>query len=428
MAAAYAPDRATEARQDETVGWVFLPDRGPWRSAAFRRLWAAQAISAIGSRITRTALPVIAVTALAASASEAAFLGALTYGPGALVGLLAGGWVDRRSKRKLLVLADLIRAALVVSVPIAYWLDALTLAHVGVVAAGVGAASALFMITDNTYVPELVGGDDLVAANSTIEATESVAEITGPAAAGVLIRMVGAPIAVLLDAASYLWSALFLVGIRPTVPPAPPPPKLSIGADLRAGVRAVWSDRCVRRLAIAELVSLTSDGFFLGLYMVYTLRDLALGAATVGIVISFGGVGALLGALLAPRIPRASLTAALVGLLLLAQAAALLIPAARGETWMIVAMLVAHQLIGDGARTAYEVLGVSLRQRRLPPEVLGRANGVFHAVMTIALLVGALSSAGLVEAIDTRTALWIGLGFGLFAPLALIRMGKELEA
>jgi predicted MFS family arabinose efflux permease len=122
------------------------------------------------------------------------------------------------------------------------------------------------------------------------------------------------------------------------------------------------------------------------------------------------------------------LTAALISLLLLAQAAALLIPAARGETWMIVAMLVAHQLIGDGARTAYEVLGVSLRQRRLPPEVLGRANGVFHAVMTIALLVGALSSAGLVEAIDTRTTLWIGLGFGLFAPLALIRMGKELEA
>ena len=404
---------------------VFLPDRGPWRSVAFRRLWAAQAISAIGSRITRTALPVIAVTALAASASEAALLGALSYGPGAIVGLIAGGWVDRRSKRALLVLADLVRAALVLSVPIAYALDALTLVHVGVVAAGVGAASALFMITDNTYIPELVDGDDLIAANATIEATESVAEITGPAAAGVLIRVVGAPVAVLLDAASYLWSALFLLRIRPTAPPPPPPPPQSMAADLRAGVRALWDDPAVRRLAIAELISLTSFGFFLGLYMVYALRDLALDEATVGVVISFGGAGALLGALIAPRLSRAHLAWTLIALLVLTQASALLIPAARGPTWLVVALLIVHQLVGDGARTAYEVLGVSLRQRRLAPEVLGRANGAFHAVMTLGLLVGALASAALAETIATRTALWLGLGAGLLAPLALLGLRAD---
>ncbi|MBZ0239034.1 MAG: MFS transporter, partial [Deltaproteobacteria bacterium] len=249
-----------------------FPDRGPWRHRDFRRLWGAMAVSAIGARITRTALPVIAVGALAASATEAAIIGALAWGPGALVGLFAGGWIDRRDKRALLVGADLVRLALVLTVPLAWWMDTLTLVHVGVVAAGVGAASSLFQITDNTYLPELVGRDDLVAANATIEATDSVAEITGPAAAGLLIRAVGAPLAVVIDAATYAWSAILLVAI----PPRPPPiategagARASVLADLRAGMRALWRDEIVRRLAIAEAVSLTSLGFFLGLYMVY---------------------------------------------------------------------------------------------------------------------------------------------------------------
>jgi MFS family permease len=396
-----------------------FPEHGPWKHRDFRRLWGAMAISAIGSRITRTALPVIAVGALAATATEAALIGALSWGPGALVGLFAGGWIDRRSKRGLLIWADVIRFVLVITVPVAWWTGALTLGHVAVVAAGVGAASALFQITDNTYLPEIVGRDDLVGANSTIEATESVAEITGPAAAGVLIRVVGAPLAVLLDAATYIWSALILATIPPR-PAAAPPAVTSVWTDLRAGTGAVWNDPVVRRLAIAEAISLTSLGFFLGLYMVFVLRDLALSEATVGVIIGFGGIGALGGALVAPRLARVSRPATLAVLMLLAQLGAMLIPAARGPTWAVVALLVAHQLLGDGARTAYEVLGVSLRQRRLPPELLGRANGAFHAVMTSSLLVGALTSAALAGVLDTRTTLWIGLGFGLLAPLPLL--------
>ena len=405
-----------------------FPDRGPWRHRDFRRLWGAMAVSAIGARITRTALPVIAVGALAASATEAAIIGALAWGPGALVGLFAGGWIDRRDKRALLVGADLVRLALVLTVPLAWWMDTLTLVHVGVVAAGVGAASSLFQITDNTYLPELVGRDDLVAANATIEATDSVAEITGPAAAGLLIRAVGAPLAVVIDAATYAWSAILLVAI----PPRPPPiategagARASVLADLRAGMRALWRDEIVRRLAIAEAVSLTSLGFFLGLYMVYVLRDLALSEATVGVVIGFGGAGALAGALVAPRLAGASTRATLVTLSLVTHAAALLIPAAGGSVALVVALLVLHQLVGDGARTAYGVLSISLRQRRLPAETLGRANGAFHAIMTTSLLVGALASAAMAGVLSTRTVLWVGLGAGLFTPLSLLTLPDE---
>jgi predicted MFS family arabinose efflux permease len=379
------------------------------------------AVSAVGARITRTALPVIAVGALAASPGEAAVIGALGWGPGALVGLFAGGWIDRRSKRALLVGADLVRLALVLTVPLAWWADALTLWHVALVAGGVGAASALFQITDNTYLPELVGTEELVAANSVIEATDSVAEITGPAAAGVLIRAIGAPLAVLLDAATYLWSAILLFTIepRPVTHDAAAAPS-SVWRDLGAGMSALWRDPVLRRLALAEAMSLTALGFFLGLYMVFTLRDLALSEATVGVIIGCGGVGALAGALMAPRLSRGNSRISLVVLMALTSGASLLIPAARGSTPTIVAMLVAHQLLGDGARTAYEVQAVSIRQRRLPPAVLGRGNAAFHAITTLALLTGALGSAVLAEALDTRTALWLGLGAGLLAPLALL--------
>ncbi len=400
-----------------------FPDRGPWKHRDFRRLWSAMAISAIGGRITRTALPVIAVGALAASEAESALIGALAWGPGAIIGLVAGGWIDRRSKRALLVWADLLRFALVITVPIAWWLDALTLWHVALVAGGVGAASALFHITDNTYLPELVGKEELVDANAVIEATDSAAEITGPAAAGLLIGAMGAPVVVLLDAATYLWSAAVLGRIPPRPPPAvSAEDRPSIWGDLRLGVRTVWDDPVVRRLAIAEAISLASLGFFLGLYMVYTLRELALSEAALGIIIGFGGVGALAGALVASRLARGAGRATLATLLFVTHAAALLIPLASGPMWLVIALLVAHQLVGDGARTAYEVLGVTLRQRRLPAALLGRANGAFHAVMTSSLLVGALASAVMAGALGSRTTLWIGLGFGLLAPLPLLSL------
>src|SRR6185295_10897988 len=151
------------------------------------------------------------------------------YGPGAVVGLVAGGWVDRRRKRTLLVIADVLRALLVLSLPLAHAFGALTMAHVFAVAAAVGAASALFYLTELSYLPELVTGELLVDANGITEATESVAEITGPALAGALIRAIGAPLAVTLDALSYLWSATFLRGL-PDAPPATTGARASIAA------------------------------------------------------------------------------------------------------------------------------------------------------------------------------------------------------
>ena len=189
-----------------------------WRHADFRRLWSAQAISAFGSRITRTALPIIAVKALGEPESIIGILAAMQLAPGVVLALFAGGFVDRGRKRRILVAADLIRAAAVASLTVAWLVGVLSMVHVIVVGAVVGAASALFQITDVAYLPALIGASQLSAGNAKLEATEAIAEITGPASAGGLIAALGAPLAVAIDAASYVWSAFMLGRIRAVEP------------------------------------------------------------------------------------------------------------------------------------------------------------------------------------------------------------------
>ena len=178
------------------------------------RLWAAQAISAFGSRITRTALPIIAVAALAESEAVVATLAAVSLAPAAVLALFAGGLVDRGKKRRILVWADLVRALVIGSLTIAWAFGALSIVHVCVVGATVGAASALFQIADVAYLPALVSRTELVDGNSKLQTTEAFAEISGPASAGVLIAALGAPVAVVIDAVSYLWSAFMLGRIK----------------------------------------------------------------------------------------------------------------------------------------------------------------------------------------------------------------------
>jgi Na+/melibiose symporter-like transporter len=180
------------------------PRTGLWANRDFLRLWSAQAISAFGSRITRVALPIIAVATLGESESIVGLLAAVSLAPGAILALFSGGFVDRGRKRRILVGADLVRAAIVISLTIAWAAGALTIAHVFAVGAIVGAASALFQIADIAYLPALLAKRELAEGNAKLETTEAIAEVTGPASAGALIAALGAPLAVAIDAATYL--------------------------------------------------------------------------------------------------------------------------------------------------------------------------------------------------------------------------------
>jgi predicted MFS family arabinose efflux permease len=412
------------------------PSGGLWRHPDFLRLWGAQVGSAFGSRITRTALPIIAILTLRATPAQVAVLAALGVAPGVLVGLFAGGHVDRADKRPLLIGADLVRALLILTIPAAAWLGVLSMPQLYVIAALVAAATTLFQIADNSYLPALVGRERLVEGNARLSATDSVAEAAGPGIAGVLIQLLTAPVAMLVDAASYLWSALLLGRIRTREVRGPAEveaEETAVLADARAGFRACLAHPLVRPLLLADAVMYFFGGFFMALYMVLALETLRLSPAVVGVVIGVGGVGSFAGALLAERLGRARRTgAAMVAALAVGQSAVLLVPLAAGAGWLAIPLLVAQQLVGDACLTAYEIHALSLRQRVLPDAVLGRANAAFHVVTGVALPAGALIAGPLATVAGVAPAMWVGACGALLAvpvllasPLPRLRPSEE---
>lgn len=402
--------------------------RGVFAQRDFVRLWLAQLVSSLGSRVTRTALPIMAVLSVDSSPLALGLLGALTVAPGALVALAAGGRVDRSRKRPLLVAADLVRAIAVASLPVAAFAGVLTMVHIYLVAAVVGAASALFHITNTAYIPALVGVEHVVQGNSVTEATEAVAEVAGPGLGGALIQIFTAPIAVAIDAASYLVSAFTLGSIRKReVPAAADEGETSVWNDIATGFGTSWRHPLVRPLLLAFTADNFFGGFFSALYMLFALDVLGLDPATIGLVISMGGVGALIGAVgSSALVRRLGLGRALIAALAFGGLGGLCIPAASGPLWAVLLLLFTHQLVGDGFHTAFAVQAVSLRQTVLPLAQLGRCNAAFQALAGAAAPLGALVAGGLGELIGARATLWIGMGGGALVPILLLPL-RSLE-
>lgn len=400
--------------------------RGLWGHGDFLRLWAAQGVSAFGFRITRTALPIIAVTTLHQREVIVSVLMAMQIAPGLLVGLFAGGWIDRTRKRRILIASDLVRAAAIASLTIAWAAGMLSIGHVIATGAVVGAASALFQITDNTYLPALIGRRQLAEGNAKLESTEAVAEITGPAVTGYLVRLLGAPLAIVLNAATYIWSAILLGRIRAVEPPpAEGEPARRIGEDLRIGFREVFRHPLVRPIVLSHMVWSISGGFFLALYTLFCLRELRLSEGAFGVIVGMGGIGALAGALISrAMVRRIGLGRTLVTTSMLSLACAMFIPLAGssvtgGEYALIVGFLVAHQLLSDGFSVAFVIQAVTLRQTVLPRETLGRANAAIHVVTSGMLPVSAVIAGVIAEVAGTLFAVWVGVLVGLVAPLLL---------
>jgi len=410
-----------------------LPRTGLWAHADFMRLWSAQAISAFGSRITRTALPIIAVQSLNESETIVALLSSVYLAPGVVLALFAGGAIDRSLKRRILIGADIFRAATVASITIAWLFGALAMWHLIVVGALVGAASALFSITDNAYLPTLLPKRDLAEGNAKLESTEAIAEVTGPASAGVLIGALGAPVAVALDALSYLWSAARLGRIRATEAPLVRSHNTSNASssmwqsrrDLRDGMRAVFGHPHVRAVVLALMVWSIAGGFFTALYTLFCLRTLHLSEVTFGIIIAVGGVGSLGGALISRRLVASiGLGRTLILSAVISLAGGLLIPLANGSPVTVLFFLAAHQLISDCFSVAFVIQAVTLRQTVLPKHLLGRANAAVHVCTAGLVPVTALLAGVLAEVTSIRTAVWVGVTIGLLAPIFLIPLRR----
>jgi len=381
-----------------------------WSNSAFVRVWGATTVSIFGTLITRVALPFAAIIVLGAGAVEVAILRGLELGAMLLVGLVAGAWVDRLRRRPVLIWADLGRAALLGSIPVAYALGTLTYWHLLLVSGLAAVLTSFFDAADNAYLPTIVERERLLEANSTIAASRSAAEFVGFGISGFLVQVLSAPIAILIDAVTYLASALLLATIRR---PEPPPPlredREPVLVEIRDGLRLVLHDPVLRAFAGAQMALAALWGVFGAIWLLFALEELDLGPAVVGIVAGIGGLASFIGAVAAGRATRRfGIGPVAVGAMLLAALGNAFIPLApAGLPVVAVACLVLQQLVGDSAVTVYDITEVSVRQTLVTDRALGRVASTFRVAAMVAQLIATIGAGFLAEAIGLRATAWL---------------------
>jgi MFS family permease len=388
----------------------------------FLKLWTAQTISKFGSHIGHAAIEFTAILNLRATPAQMGLLSAFGSAPILVVGLFTGVWVDRLRRRPILVAADLGRAVLLVALFLVAALGQLRIEHLYLAAALVGVLTVLYGVADQSALPGLVRREQLIEANSRLGASDSVAEIGGPALGGTLVQWLTAPFALLLDAFSFLVSALFIGLIRRPEPlPELRETGSSLSREMLEGLRVVWDEANLRALALAAATQSFFGGFFASLYALFLVRDLGLTPALVGMSVGLGGAGALMGAFAAdPVTRRFGVGRTMIGALLISSALQACIPLAGGPLFVILLCLAAAQLLGDTGWAIYRINEVSLRQALIPHRFLGRANASMDFLAQGMGPVGALVGGALGQLIGMRLTLLIAVAGFLLSSLWLL--------
>lgn len=390
-----------------------------WQHRDFRRLWVGDTASQLGAALGSLAIPYLAVTSLGADAFQMGLLTALTTVGFLVIGLPAGAIVDRYAKRRIMIAADAGRAALLVSLPVAWAFGLLTFAHVAVVATLIGMLTVFFDVSYQSYLPLLVDRRDVVQGNAKLQASQSVSQAAGPALGGFLIKALGAPLVVAVNAVGYLASALALRRIAHREPRVDPSNRRRMRTEIAEGLRFVLRHPLLRRLVACTGIANMAHGAVTALIVLYMVRDLGFSAATIGLIESVWAVGGLLGAVLAHRLTR------LVG-----EGPVIILSA----TWMLtfafatplssVLTPIPTLLIGGAGTYAaivvYNVATVSFRQRLCPPALLGRMNASARFIVWGGIPAGAFGAGVLAQAVGTVTTLWIACAVGLLAALPVL--------
>jgi MFS family permease len=453
-----------------------VPRRSLFRHPNYARLWSAATVSLFGTQVSQIAIPFFAAVILNASAGQVGLLVTVEFLPFILFTLPAGVWVDRFPKKRILVIGDLGRAVMLASIPIAYAFGALTIWQLYVVGFVNGVMTVFFDVADQSYLPTILERDELVEGNAKLQISQSSAQILGQPFGGGIVALLTAPVAVLVDAVSYVVSAGLILSIRERarevaarirtsgpdvsvasteadeVAPSPsaaasvavegraayvPPeaaaldaeinPEAGAGAlDAEGGMRHQIADGLryiLRHDYLANIAATTASGNLFGniafaIFPVYAYKVLLLSPAAVGTIGGIGGAGVLLGAFVANRV-QGRLG---VGRTIILTAASfgpvgVLIPFATPETgfWLVSIAL----FLGGMLNVIYNVSQISLRQAITPEHFLGRMNATMRFLVWGTIPVGSLIGAGLSEVIGVRATIWVGALLGFLPFLAV---------
>lgn len=404
----------------------------------FRRLFVGTSISLLGSNVTRVALPLTAVAYLHASPAQMGFLGAVVFVPYLALGLPAGVWVDRLPYRRVLVLADLAQALVLGSIPLLALLGLLRVWNLYVVVVLAGVGNLFETVTAQSFTPALVSRQQLLLANSALMVSSATVSTAGPALGGILVSLLTAPVAIAVDAVSFVLAGLCKARIRATGLPAVPAGGAAgqrhLRADIVAGLRAVFGNRIIRAVTVAATVGALAGQMQNVVVVLFLVRGLGLTPVMVGLVIAAGGVAGIAGAVLTtPLTQRIGPGRAFITGMFLASIAGIVLAGATGPWLLVLAVLVAAQALRGAGPSFYGVHQQTFRQALIEPALLSRAIGTWrflvYGMQAFGALLGGLlgSVAGLrATLIISSGAMLAGTAIAFFSPLRSLRELPEI--
>jgi MFS family permease len=401
------------------------------RHADFRRLWAADALSQAGTQVTVIALPLLLIKVLDAGPFEVGLLTTFEFLAFLVVGLPAGVWVDRMRRRNVLIVTDLVRGLLYGSLPLAWAFDMLTLGQVYAVALVAGVCTVFFDVAYQSYLPHLVGRDNLVEGNAKLQGTQSVAQVAGPTVGGLLVQALTAPYAVLVDAASFLWSAIWIGSIRSREARPERAADRHLGREMKEGLSFVLGHRLLRAITACTATANLFQNVAMTVFVVLLAGadELNLSAGTIGLLFSASAVGGLLGALVARRVAGWVGQGPALWISIAASVPAMLPLPFVQRGWLL--WLVAAASVVTGVTiVVYNITQVSFRQLLCPERLLGRMNATIRFAVWGTIPIGSLLGGILGSTIGLRPTLWVAVAGSLLAVLPVffspLRTMREL--
>lgn len=391
-----------------------------WRHRPFLTLWGGETASAIGTQLAGLAIPVLAVTVLAATEFQVGVLGAVETLAFLVIGLPAGAWVDRMLKRRVMITADVVRAVALASVPVAFFAGWLTIWQLIIVGAIVGAATVFFDVAYQSYVPVLVAGELIGDANGKLETSQQIARVGGPALSGILLTIVRPAVLVGIDALSYVVSVIALLFVRDTEERAKPEDRKPLVQEIREGAAFVVRQPLLVRIVLCTAGSNLFSTIATTMLPVLVLRQLGISSALWGVAISVGAIGGLLGAMATSRLSKRvgegtiiPLSAVVFGLPFFLLAIMPLVPSAA------FVLLTVGEFVLSFSVLVYNIAQVTFRQRICPPRLMGRMNASIRFVVWGVMPIGGLASGILSTVLGVETTIWIG-AIGSLLPAAFV--------
>jgi MFS family permease len=380
----------------------------------FNRLWAARALSDMGSAVTVFALPLFAIRMLNATPLQMGSLTAAESLPAVLVSLFAGVWADRRPRRQMMIFSDLVRAGVLLVIPLFAAWSRLSIPLLIAVIFIVSSFTICFETASVAFLPTIVEKQKLVAANSRLTFSFALAEMSGPVIGGMLVQLLGSVYAFGLNVITFALSGVVLWSSRIVeARQVSPMPASNAHVEVWRGIHFVWRDRLLRSLTLrlAAWHFITASVQALG--MLFAVRELGIGAALLGVLMSLGGLGALAGAGAAPALGRLLGPGPSIMLSIVVSAlAGMLIPTAHGSTRTVGLVLGVCVFVFASGFIVYDISNVSLRQALTPPHLLGRVNATTRLLTLGCRAPAALLAGSVAELIGVRQTIAYASGLG----------------